>query len=135
MSLGAGVFRLFEFHLALLQSARGVLLLDGVEQGLHSDAYPLLWQMLLSRARALNVQLFAVTHSPDYARALAAASAREDEEATRVRLSRLRGVLQAKVECMVALETVAEQMAEAPRSLNCSLVCVSGLIHECIWCC
>ena len=57
----------------------GVLLLDEVEVGIHTEALPKVFKWLSDAARQLQVQVFATTHSLEVVDALLAAGLNEDE--------------------------------------------------------
>lgn len=57
----------------------GVLLLDEVEVGIHTEALPKVFKWLADAARQLQVQVFATTHSLEVVDALLAAGLNEDE--------------------------------------------------------
>jgi hypothetical protein len=62
-SMGDGMVRLFNLALALVNCKGGILLVDEIENGLHYSIHENLWRFLIHSARALNVQVFATTHS------------------------------------------------------------------------
>lgn len=64
-SLGAGLVRAFGVALALVRSKGGMLLIDEIDSGLHYSVQYGLWQLMLSVAQQLNIQIFATTHSWD----------------------------------------------------------------------
>ena len=78
-SFGAGINRLFEIVLALVNATNGVLLVDEIENGLHYSVMPKVWRLILETARLLNVQVFVTTHSWECIEAFQQA-ATEDEE-------------------------------------------------------
>jgi ABC-type branched-subunit amino acid transport system ATPase component len=57
----------------------GVLLLDEVEVGIHTEALPKVFKWLSDAARQMQVQVFATTHSLEVVDALLAAGLSEDE--------------------------------------------------------
>ncbi|MBX3228333.1 MAG: AAA family ATPase [Labilithrix sp.] len=64
-TLGEGVSRILTLALNLALAEGGFLLLDEIEIGLHWSVMPRLWRFLIETARALDVQVFATTHSKD----------------------------------------------------------------------
>lgn len=65
-SLGDGMRKMFHFALAL-EAARqhALLLIDELENGIHYEVHPQLWEFLLKSAQVSGVQIFATTHSWD----------------------------------------------------------------------
>lgn len=91
-SLGEGMSRLLGITLALANSAKGMLLIDEVESGLHYSIQPNVWRLIFQTAKALNVQVFATTHSWDCIEAFQQASAEDqNEEAMLIRLEMKQG--------------------------------------------
>jgi energy-coupling factor transporter ATP-binding protein EcfA2 len=64
-SMGDGMVRLFNLALALVNCEDGILLVDEIENGLHYSVHGDLWRFLIHSAHALNIQVFATTHSWD----------------------------------------------------------------------
>jgi AAA15 family ATPase/GTPase len=64
-SMGDGINKILSIILTLLNCKNGTLLIDEIENGLHYTALFQLWKMILHLAEALNVQVFATTHSSD----------------------------------------------------------------------
>jgi hypothetical protein len=62
-SLGGGIQRMLGIALALVNAKDGIVLVDGVENGLHYTVLPQLWRLIFETARRLNVQVFATSHS------------------------------------------------------------------------
>jgi hypothetical protein len=90
-SLGDGVNRLFATSLALANASDGVLLIDEAENGLHYSVQPQLWKLIFERARRLNVQVFATTHSYDCIKAFEEAARESEEEGLLIRLAQKDG--------------------------------------------
>ena len=63
--LGEGINRVFGLMLSLVNSQRGILLIDEVENGLHYSVQGEMWETIFSLAETLDVQVFATTHSWD----------------------------------------------------------------------
>lgn len=87
--LGGGAVRLLEIGYPMVDALGGVLLIDEFENGLHRTVLQQVWELLLTLARELNVQVFATTHSWDCVEAFQAVTAEHpDEEAYLLRLDR-----------------------------------------------
>lgn len=70
-SLGDGVKSLLVIGTNLVRSARGVLLVDDIDAGLHYSVMTKMWKLVIEAARRLDVQVFATSHCLDCLRALA----------------------------------------------------------------
>ena len=86
---GEGTKRLLGLSMALANCAKGVLLLDEVENGIHYSVQPKLWRFLVEAARKLDVQVFATTHSKDVLEALSEVHRESPELASDVSVHRL----------------------------------------------
>jgi hypothetical protein len=64
-SMGDGMVHVFNLALALVNSKDGILLVDEIENGLHYSVLEDFWKFLIKSAQALDVQVFATTHSWD----------------------------------------------------------------------
>ena len=106
-SLGEGINRLFYLTLALVNSSNGILLIDEFENGLHYTVQPKVWELVFRLAKALNVQVFATTHSWDGVTAFQQA-AQNREEATLFRLGR--SVLNSDNRKVIAIEYDKEEL-------------------------
>ena len=71
-SAGDGMWRMLGLALALSNAKGGVLLVDEIDTGLHYSVMENMWRMISERAVALDVQVFATTHSRDCYESLAA---------------------------------------------------------------
>ena len=71
-SMGDGMWRMLGLALALVNAKGGVLLVDEIDTGLHYSVMADMWRMVSERAAALEVQVFATTHSRDCYESLAA---------------------------------------------------------------
>ena len=71
-SAGDGMWRMLGLALALSNAKGGVLLVDEIDTGLHFSVMEKMWGMISERAAALDVQVFATTHSRDCYESLAA---------------------------------------------------------------
>jgi len=61
--MGEGMGRLLSIVLAIASAARGVILIDEVENGIHHSVMTKVWSAIAQVARAADVQIFATTHS------------------------------------------------------------------------
>ena len=78
-TMGDGINRILTIILSLLNCpSGGILCLDEIDNGLHFSVQKQLWEMVLSLACKLNVQIFATTHSMDCLRSFAQANAGGD---------------------------------------------------------
>jgi len=64
-ALGGGGVRLFHALIAMRTANTGAIFLDEVEIGLHHSALPDLWRCIRRLGTALDVQVFASTHSSE----------------------------------------------------------------------
>jgi AAA15 family ATPase/GTPase len=108
-SLGEGMNRLFTISLALADAAGGLLLVDEIENGLHYSVQPKLWRMIFETAQALDVQVFATTHSLDCIQAFQRVSTEHDEEGVLLSLRRK----QSDTEEIVAVPIQEEELKYA----------------------
>ena len=60
---GEGFSRLFSLYCQMLASRAEVLLIDGIETGIHREVMAQAWKGIATLAVAQNVQIFATTHS------------------------------------------------------------------------
>ena len=65
------MWRMFGLALALASAKGGVLLVDKIDTGLHYSIMGDMWRMVSEQATALDVQVFATTHSRDCYQSLA----------------------------------------------------------------
>ena len=65
------MWRMLGLALSLVNAKGGVLLVDEIDTGLHYSVMGDMWRMVSERAAALNVQVFATTHSRDCYESLA----------------------------------------------------------------
>ncbi len=70
-NMGDGVWRLLMIALSLVNAAKGVLLIDEIDTGLHHTVLEGMWRVVLKTAQRLDVQVFATTHSEDCWKSLA----------------------------------------------------------------
>lgn len=64
-NFGEGMDRLLTIALGLVSAENDILLIDEIDLGLHHSVQHQLWEILFQKARDLNVQVFATTHSSD----------------------------------------------------------------------
>lgn len=64
-SLGDGMLRILQIALKLVTAKGGFLLIDEFENGLHYSVQEKVWNLLFEMAKALDIQIFATTHSWD----------------------------------------------------------------------
>ncbi len=70
-SAGDGMWRMLGLALALANAKGGIILVDEIDTGLHYSVMKDMWRMVMERALALNIQVFATTHSRDCYESLA----------------------------------------------------------------
>ena len=68
-NFGEGMNRLLTVALGLVSAENDMLLIDEIDLGLHHSVQHLLWEIVFQKAKDLNVQVFATTHSSDCVRA------------------------------------------------------------------
>ena len=88
-TLGEGVSRILTLALQLAVAEGGFLLVDEIENGFHWSVMPSVWSFLVETALALDVQVFATTHSKDCLEGLAALRRTHAELSDRVSVHRL----------------------------------------------
>jgi hypothetical protein len=88
-TLGEGVSRMLSLAVHLAATQGGFLLVDEIENGLYWAALPKVWRFLVETARALDVQVFATTHSKDCLEAIADLHRRDPALAQHVSVHRL----------------------------------------------
>lgn len=67
--MGEGMVRMLSIATAMVNNQNGLVLIDEIENGLHYSVLPSLWKMIFKTARALDIQVFAATHSDECLRA------------------------------------------------------------------
>ena len=87
-SFGDGLNRLLAIAISLLNAGGGLLLIDEFENSLHYTIQLDAWRMIFNIAQALDVQVFATSHSWDAIEAFQAAAAEAPEDGTLLRLTR-----------------------------------------------
>ncbi|AWK84899.1 AAA family ATPase [Azospirillum thermophilum] len=108
-SLGDGIWRMLSMALALVRAKDGVLLVDEIDTGLHYTVMDKMWTLIAKTAEALNVQVFATTHSQDCVHSLASICRRDVEAGSRVTIQRIEPGQQAAVPYSEAEITVAAE--------------------------
>ena len=88
-TFGDGVNRVFGITLSLCSAKGGILLIDEIENGLHFTTQTELWRTIFRLAGALDVQVFATSHSWDCVRAFQEAASESPYDGVLVRLSRV----------------------------------------------
>jgi AAA15 family ATPase/GTPase len=63
--MGEGMVRMLSIATAMANNKAGIVLIDEIENGLHYSVLPSLWKMIFNTAHALNIQVFAATHSDE----------------------------------------------------------------------
>lgn len=66
-SYGVGLKRVLNIVMSIINSKDGVVLIDEIENGIHYSIMPKLWEAIIKLTKKYNCQLFATTHSQEYA--------------------------------------------------------------------
>lgn len=90
-SLGEGMWRLLGLAIALVKGRGKILLVDEIDIGLHYSAQVDMWKMVKQAAEALDVQVFATTHSRDCIEALARLARPEVTDQSAITIQRIEG--------------------------------------------
>ncbi len=97
-SLGDGMNRLFELALGVVTVRQGgTFSVDEIDSGLHFTALIDVWRLIFESARALNVQVFATTHSWDCIQAFQQVAVDYPSDAILTRLQRAEDTLISEV--------------------------------------
>jgi predicted ATPase len=88
-SLGDGTWRMLALAIALSRAKDGVLLVDEIDTGLHYTVMADMWRLISETAKALNVQVFATTHSYDCVHSLSAICNSQEDHGHEVTLQRI----------------------------------------------
>jgi hypothetical protein len=88
-SLGDGMWRLLSLATALACTKDGVLFVDEIDTGLHYSVMVDMWKLVVSRAMACNVQIFATTHSWDCIEGLSLLCQREPDFLPRIAIHKI----------------------------------------------
>ena len=70
-SMGDGMWRMLSMAIAITQCKGGVFLVDEIDTGLHYTVMSDMWKLIFEASKALDVQVFATTHSFDCIETLA----------------------------------------------------------------
>jgi ABC-type nitrate/sulfonate/bicarbonate transport system ATPase subunit len=70
-SLGDGMRHLLSLALNMVAARGGTLLIDEIDHGLHHSVMDAMWNVVLTTAQRLDIQVFATTHSADCVAGLA----------------------------------------------------------------
>ncbi len=112
-SMGDGIRRMLGLSLHLAQCAKGSLLIDEIDSGLHYSVMVKMWRMIIEAAKRLDIQIFATTHSLDCIHALADLYDQSPEIASELLLHRIdRGAPTAMTYTAEQLHIAAEQHME-----------------------
>ena len=87
-SFGDGLNRLLAIVLSLMNAGGGLLLVDEFENSLHHTVQLDAWRMIFRISQALDVQVFATSHSWDAIEAFQKAAAESPEDGALLRLIR-----------------------------------------------
>lgn len=66
-SYGVGLKRVLNIVMSIINSKGGVVLIDEIENGIHYSIMPKLWEVIIKLTKQYDCQLFATTHSQEYA--------------------------------------------------------------------
>lgn len=66
-SYGVGLKRVLNIVMSIINSKDGIVLIDEIENGIHYSIMPKLWEVIIKLTKQYNCQLFATTHSQEYA--------------------------------------------------------------------
>jgi hypothetical protein len=94
--MGQAFNRILHIYAEILSANVNVLLVDEIENGIFSEALPIIWRGLLAICEQQDVQIFATTHSRECVIAAhAVADERGKEDLSVQRLQRVRGEIEA----------------------------------------
>ncbi|OIR25478.1 AAA family ATPase [Bathymodiolus thermophilus thioautotrophic gill symbiont] len=113
-NFGDGIRHFINIFVILLSNENDTIYLDEIDNGIHYSKFDGLWELVLKTSKALDVQVFATTHSKEciesYARVV---KKLEDKEITLIRLARLKsGAINAGVFDYGVLESAISQEHE-----------------------
>ncbi|WP_338845871.1 AAA family ATPase [Massilia sp. W12] len=109
-SMGDGMARVLQLAMKIFAARGGMLLIDEFENGLYYKIQRQVWEMLFDLAQALDVQIFATTHSFDCVNHFAAVAQNRPE--TGAMLLKLgRSILPEQNGAIVAIEMDAPKLA------------------------
>jgi AAA15 family ATPase/GTPase len=91
--MGDGIKRILNITLRMMRMPKGsTLLVDEVENGFHVAALPALWKTIFELAKALDIQVFATTHSHECVNAFHSSMEMHKDAACLYRLENTEGV-------------------------------------------
>lgn len=93
--LGFGTNRMLKILLILLSSSSEMVFIDEVDLGIHYSIQEKFWSMIFEVSKALEVQIFATTHSRDCFEAFAKVSKKFKGEGKFIRLQEFKGKIEA----------------------------------------
>ncbi len=96
-SFGDGSRRLMVLAVALARTPKGTLLVDEIDTGLHYSVMADMWKLVVKKALASNVQVFATTHSWDCIEGLSTLCQRDLELVNKVAIHKVDRALQNSV--------------------------------------
>lgn len=85
-SLGDGMWRILALAISVSRAKDSILLVDEIDTGLHYSVMSQMWRLIYDAATALDVQVFATTHSYDCVYSLASICDPESPDITIQRL-------------------------------------------------
>jgi AAA15 family ATPase/GTPase len=86
---GEGLNHLLAIILAIYETSGGAVLIDEIENGLHSSTQEILWEAIFEAAIAFDVQVFVATHSYENVKAFNAAYEKLGDKGDKIRLFRI----------------------------------------------
>ena len=96
-SMGDGMRRLLSLATSLACTKEGSLFIDEIDTGLHYSVMADMWKLVIKKALASNVQVFATTHSWDCIEGLSTLCQRDPELVNRVAIHKVDRALQNSV--------------------------------------
>ncbi|HQU47034.1 MAG TPA: AAA family ATPase, partial [Pirellulales bacterium] len=96
-SLGDGMRRLMAIATSLAFTKNGCLFVDEIDTGLHYSVMPDMWKLVIAKAGAANVQVFATTHSWDCIEGLSLLCQREPNWLSEVAIHKIDRALPSSV--------------------------------------
>ena len=97
-SYGDGMRRLLALSLSLIRTAKGFLLIDEIDTGLHWTVMEGMWRLVVETARQSSIQVFATTHSFDCLRGLASLVESRPDLAEEVSVQKIERLLKKAVD-------------------------------------
>ncbi len=96
-SLGDGMRRLLALSTSLVSTREGSLFVDEIDTGLHYSVMADMWKLVITKAAATNVQVFATTHSWDCIEGLSVLCDREPDLVSKVAIHKIDRAIPASV--------------------------------------